>query len=97
MKTKFYQYIYDKLLLSEKKGLVSRVIHIIFRLIERWILAKRSPLVHFNLKNNRIILPWTHNLPSTLRDIPHYSHNTARIGRYVKSILILPLLISVQI
>jgi FkbM family methyltransferase len=85
MKNAFYQYIYDTLLLRQKKGLVHGLFRKSFQYFERRILAKGSPLVHYNLKGNTIVLPWTHNLSFVLRDIPQYSHNTARIGRYIKN------------
>jgi FkbM family methyltransferase len=80
----FNQTVYDLLLHQKNNGLLKKILNKILSYCEHWVLRNGSVLVQYNLYGKHIVLPWDHALPRILKEVPQYSHNLARLGRYVQ-------------
>jgi FkbM family methyltransferase len=79
----FYQKVYNSLLYSGFDGVPGKLRRKFLKYVEHFILRGGTRLVKYELKGKSMLIPWTHNLPVALKEFPGYSHNTARIGKYI--------------
>lgn len=64
-----------------RRGLVRRALLRVLDALRALLVAAGDPLVEYELEGRRIVLPLSHDLPITRRNLPDYGSNVARIAR----------------
>ncbi len=78
------QFVYNKMLSLQDKGLLNKIQLKIFSRMREIILKFNDPLIKCKIGNFLLFLPFSHNLPLYLKSFPDYSSNIGRIAKLIK-------------
>lgn len=84
MKKFIAQFIFNRLVKSNKNSLFGKIIYKIFFSLRKRMVKKKDSLIKFKLYDKLIELPLSHDLPINKKFFPLYSDNIRRISEYLK-------------
>ena len=77
------QFIFNKILSLENKGIMSKILLEYFNRTRKMILRFNDPLVNYKIGKYSFSIPLSHNLPHILKKYPNYSFSIGRIAKLI--------------